>query len=227
MLEQQTRFSGFPWFSDDIHEKLVTIGGAGGIGSWVAFFLGRIGFKLLLCDDDKVEIHNLGGQLFNFNQLNIPKVRAVSEMINLYSNRTPHTTLERITESSFIGANFISCFDNMKARSDAFKQWKICNPDKGIFIDGRLTGEQLQIFCIRRTDQDAITNYEDNYLFDDSEVEDVACTLKQTTHSAAMIASHIVGFFTNHIANINIGEDQREVPFMYEYYIPINLTVEE
>ena len=85
----------------------------------------------------------------------------------------------------------------------------------------RLTMEQLQIFCVT---PDRIEEYEREHLFDDSEVEDAPCTMKQTSHSAAMIASHMVGLFTNHITNIYEREIIRDIPFYYEYFIPITLT---
>ena len=81
--------------------------------------------------------------------------------------------------------------------------------------------EQLQIFCVT---PDRIEEYERDHLFDDSEVEDAPCTMKQTSHSAAMIASHMVGLFTNHITNIYEREIIRDIPFYYEYFIPITLT---
>ena len=124
-----------------------------------------------------------------------------------------------------------SAFDNMKARKDMFEAWKAYleewksdgGSDTPVFIDGRLTMEQLQIFCVT---PDKISEYE-AHLFDDSEVPDAPCTLKQTSHSAAMIASHMVAFFTNHIANNNIGETDRALPFMWEYFIPINYVNEQ
>jgi hypothetical protein len=51
--------------------------------------------------------------------------------------------------------------------------------------------------------------------------------MKQTSHSAAMIASHMVGFFTNHMTNNAVGEKDRTVPFFWEYFIPINYINEE
>ena len=81
--------------------------------------------------------------------------------------------------------------------------------------------EQLQIFCVT---PDKIEEYEQEHLFDDSEVEDAPCTMKQTSHSAAMIASHMVGSFTNHITNIYERELIRDVPFYYEFFIPVTLT---
>lgn len=87
-----------------------------------------------------------------------------------------------------------------------------------LFIDGRLTGEQLQIFCVTPDD---IEEYE-KHLFDDKLVADAPCTTKQTSHSAAMIAAHMVGFFTNHLTNEISGDKERVLPFFWEYYIPLN-----
>ena len=67
----------------------------------------------------------------------------------------------------------------------------------------------------------------DYHLFDDTEVQDAPCTMKQTSHSAAMIASHMVGFFTNHMTNNAVEEKDRTVPFFWEYFIPINYINEE
>ena len=98
------------------------------------------------------------------------------------------------------------------------KELKGVPTDTPIFIDGRLRAEQMQIFCVT---PDKIEEYE-KHLFDDSEVEDAPCTLKQTSHSAAMIASHMTAFFTNHLTNNNSGDIDRTVPFLWEYFIPLD-----
>ena len=92
-----------------------------------------------------------------------------------------------------------------------------------IFIDGRLLMEQMQIFCVRGDKPNDIKRYEEEFLFDDSEVDDDLCTAKQTTHSAAMIAGFMTGFLTNHSTNVSLKKEAREVPFMTEYFIPLNL----
>ena len=81
--------------------------------------------------------------------------------------------------------------------------------------------EQMQIFCV--TIENA-KEYADKHLFDDSEVVAENCTMKQTSHSAAMIASLMVGFFTNHLTNVRKKSIIRNVPFEYEYFIPLNMT---
>lgn len=220
--QQFDRFKDAPWFPQ--RDELVMIGGAGGIGSWLSFFLVRAGFKPTVYDFDVIEEHNLGGQLFRKSDIGTMKVDALYKIIKEFCGEEINTFSEMITESSPTHYFMFSAFDNMKARKDLFEVWKRSIPDcpiTPIFIDGRLTMEQLQIFCVT---PDRIEEYERDHLFDDSEVEDAPCTMKQTSHSAAMIASHMVGLFTNHITNIYEREIIRDIPFYYEYFIPITLT---
>lgn len=229
MEGQFDRFKGFPWF-DLIQDETVFIGGAGGIGSWLSFFLARSGVQnIVIFDDDQIESHNTSGQMFKHSQIGLNKVKAVTDNIYEFTGKFITSYTEKINEDTPLGRYFFSAFDNMEARKNAFSSWLVNNLycDNSIFIDGRLLGEQLQIFCIKRNDSLAIEEYQRDHLFDDSEVEEASCTTKQTTHSAAMIATHMTAFFTNHLNNIVEGEENREVPFYYEYLIPGNLTVEE
>lgn len=222
MTQQFDRFKDAPWFPQ--RDELVMIGGAGGIGSWLAFFLTRAGFKPTIYDFDIIEEHNVGGQLFRNSDVGLPKVSALYNIIKEFCGNEINTVNQRIDENSPTHYFMFSAFDNMKARKDLFEVWKKSIPNcpvTPIFIDGRLTMEQLQIFCVT---PDRIEEYEQNHLFDDSEVEDAPCTMKQTSHSAAMIASHMVGSFTNHITNIYEREIIRDVPFYYEFFIPVTLT---
>lgn len=223
--DQLSRFQGAAWLAGDNKEQAI-IGGAGGIGSWLALFLKRSGFDPILYDGDRVERHNLGGQLFFENDVDALKVSAVNKVIQSFTGDNISGLSMFITRENCPYHKYMfSGFDNMLARNIMFDRWlenshKFTSP---IFIDGRLNMEQMQIFCVTPKDAD---RYRER-LFNDSQIDDTPCSMKQTTHSAAMIASHMTGFFTNHIANIIIGENIREVPFFWEYVIPINLTVTE
>ena len=222
MNQQYDRFKDAPWFPQ--RDELVMIGGAGGIGSWLAFFLAKAGFKPTVYDFDVIEEHNIGGQLFRPSDIGSLKVTALFGIVKEFCGDEINTIASRIDENSPTHYFMFSAFDNMKARKDLFEVWKRSIPNcpvTPIFIDGRLTMEQMQIFCVT---PDNIENYEINHLFDDSEVEDAPCTMKQTSHSAAMIATHMVGLFTNHITNIYEREILREIPFYYEFFIPLTLT---
>lgn len=221
---QYDRFKDAPWFPQ--RDELVMIGGAGGIGSWLAFFLARAGFKPTIYDFDIIEEHNLGGQLFRHSDIGVPKVMAVQSILQAFCGDTINTVSQAVTHETPTHHFMFSAFDNMAARKTLFEVWKRSIPNCSVtplFIDGRLEAEQLQIFCVTPGNMD---EYERDHLFSDSEVEDTPCTMKQTSHAAAMIATHMMAFFTNHITNIYEREIIREVPFYYEYFIPANLTEE-
>ena len=234
--EHSSRFKDAPWFPKE--ETNVIVGGAGGIGSWLTLLLSRAGFYPVVYDFDVLEGHNLAGQLYTQKDAEIGalKVDALKGLCKHFADTDITVMAEKYTKDSMTHNYVFSAFDNMQARKDMFAAWKeyikewedfrniaaesVLNTalEEPIFIDGRLTAEQMQIFCVT---PDKIEEYE-KHLFDDSEVEDAPCTMKQTSHSAAMIASHMVGFFTNHMTNNAVKDKDRTVPFFWEYFIPIN-----
>jgi hypothetical protein len=221
-ITQTDRFRDAPWFPEN--EEFCMIGGAGGIGSWLTFFLSKAGFKPIVYDFDIIEEHNLGGQLFRVSDVNSNKVDALAQIVNTFCGVEISTFTQRIDINSPTHHFCFSAFDNMKARKDFFKVWKKSIEDcpvTPIFIDGRLTMEQLQIFSVTPKTMD---KYEQEHLFNDSEVEDAPCTMRQTSHTAAMIAAHMTSIFTNHITNIYERATVRDVPFYYEFFTPVNLT---
>lgn len=221
-VQQSNRFKDAAWFPEQVEE--VIIGGAGGIGSWLTMFLVRAGFSPTVFDFDRVEEHNLGGQLFRQSDIGATKVSSVLNIVKEFTGDDVSIIDGRYQDDSMFHRYMFSAFDNMDARKTMFNSWKksiansVVTP---VFIDGRLEMEQLQIFAVT---PDRIEEYENEHLFSDAEVEDAPCTMRQTTHSAAMIASLMVGIFTNHISNIYLGEKVRTVPFKYEFYIPGMLT---
>ena len=235
--EHSSRFKDAPWFQKE--ETNVIVGGAGGIGSWLTLMLSRAGFYPVVYDFDRLEGHNLAGQLYTKEDAEIGalKVDALKGLCKHFADTDITVMAEKYTKDSMSHNYVFSAFDNMQARKDMFAAWKEyvkewedfkdiadaahipnISLSEPIFIDGRLTAEQMQIFCVT---PDKIEEYE-KHLFDDTEVQDAPCTMKQTSHSAAMIASHMVGFFTNHMTNNAVGEKDRTVPFYWEYFIPIN-----
>jgi len=219
----RSRFKDAPWFVKGSNKVEAIVGGAGGIGSWLAFLLARAGFHPIIYDFDTIEIHNIGGQLYPKSMVGKYKVEALSTIIKEYSDIEIDTFEGKYDKDSMTHKYIFSGFDNMKARKDMFENWikEYKDDSDAIFIDGRLLMEQIQIFCVTPATAE---EYKEKHLFDDSEVEDGSCTLKQTSHSAALIASLMVGFFTNHITNVAQKSKSRTVPFFYEYFIPINFT---
>jgi molybdopterin/thiamine biosynthesis adenylyltransferase len=223
--EQTLRFKDAPWFPKK--QEDVIIGGSGGIGSWLAFLLARANFEIHLFDFDTVEERNMAGQFFQKSQIGQNKINAVKQNILNFSDSNINVYNRAIDKNSMYSIPYVfSAFDNMKARKDLFNCWKRSynGLNHPIFIDGRLEMEQLQIFCVTPETADL---YESEHLFNDSEVEAESCTARQTTHTATLIASLMVAYFTNHITNVYEEEKVRDFPFFTEFFTPLNLIKNE
>jgi len=206
------RFSDTPWFRPGIP---VTIGGIGGIGSWLAFFLARQECDIYLQDMDIVDETNLGGQLYGSNYIGMSKENAMNSIIQNFSGNLEVHQMGKWTEDSFPTPVMFSCFDNMAARKMMFNSWKK-QSRRAIFIDGRMLCESAQVLAVTKGKEG---QYEEE-LFDDSEVEDLECSLKATSHCGAMTASYMVAVFNNMVANTVKKSNFREVPFKILFELP-------
>lgn len=226
--EATTRFSGASWF-DEIQKSRVIIAGIGGIGSNVAFQLARMApANITLYDEDIVERVNMAGQLYSTNDIGQRKVDAIASMISAYTlAKQINAVPSKFTDSTEAGDIMICGFDNMVARKTFYNSWKrhvqTLTPDsraKCLFLDGRLSIDTLQIFCIQGDDKVNMDRYETEFLFSDFQAEHTICSMKQTTYLACMIGSLIVNLFTNFIANSLNPVIPYDLPFFTEYDSP-------
>lgn len=226
--EATTRFSGASWF-DEIQKSRVIIAGIGGIGSNVAFQLARMApANITLYDEDIVERVNMAGQLYSTNDIGQRKVDAIASMISAYTlAKQINAVPSKFTDSTEAGDIMICGFDNMAARKTFYNSWKrhvqTLTPDsraKCLFLDGRLSIDTLQIFCIQGDDKVNMDRYETEFLFSDFQAEHTICSMKQTTYLACMIGSLMVNLFTNFIANSLNPVIPYDLPFFTEYDSP-------
>ncbi len=87
---------------DKIQKTRIVIMGCGGLGSNGAITLTRTGFKnFILIDHDKVEISNLNRQAYFFNQIGMPKAKALKEnILKINPNCYIEEYVERITSEN-------------------------------------------------------------------------------------------------------------------------------
>lgn len=213
--EDQTkvRFSGATWFKAGPQDLI--IGGVGGIGSWLALFLGRIGHNLHLFDGDLIEEVNLAGQFYNNSQVGILKVKAVEDNIKAFCNNQVYINTW-YTSDSLTGPFVFSAFDNMKARKLMFEKWAE-QEDRELFIDGRLLMEVGTVFCVQKGQEDL---YRET-LFDDEELAELPCNYKATSHCGAFIGSLMTSMFNNYLTNKVIGAEASSVQFQTDFNLPI------
>lgn len=219
----RARFSDADWYKY-LNEKVVTVVGAGGIGSWVTMCLSRIGCHVHLFDADRFEVHNMGGQLVRATDIGRSKVEAVAEMCESLVGASCRVSSVpyMYDDSGTTSPIMISAVDSMKARKLIFEKWAKVYGDKedAIYIDGRLLAEDYQVLAVTKGSCDA---YRET-IVDDNSIPTENCTLKSTTHCSLGIASDIIGILTNFAANLVTKErdkiEVRDVPFKIVKSIP-------
>lgn len=219
-----SRFSGAEWFNA-VKESSITIAGLGGIGSNLAYQVARLAPKeIILYDGDIVEESNLAGQLYSVDNIGENKASCVYRYIANHCSMFSTSMLVNATNYTYNSpaTPIMMCgFDSMKARRMYYTSWKLLmdriDNKRGLFIDGRLSIDTLQVLCIRGDDEYSKKKYEDEFLFSDDEVEEAVCSLKQTTYMACMIGSVMTNLFVNFIAGLSDPAVPYSLPFFTEY----------
>lgn len=216
------RFQNSVWF-ETMRSFRIGLIGVGGIGSHTAFCLGRLSpFSLALWDMDIIEEVNMAGQLYTFQDCGSSKVSALQSFLRRTTETPVHAFTTPIANDDrsmyeLSGRNIMICgLDNMETRKDCWELFKKL-PAMELYIDGRLSLENLQIFCITKNDTEAYEAYEKDWLFSSEEAIEAPCGAKQTTFTAALIGSLIANLVVNYAANKAFGIEARPLPFYTSY----------
>ena len=226
LLDASTsRFSGTTWYEAMKHLNII-VAGIGGIGSNAVYQIARMTpAAIYMYDGDIVDVANMSGQLYSREDIGVAKVDALYNMISRYTNTPAVISLnENFTSTTEAGDIMICGFDNMHARKVFFNAWKqhvLSTPEaernQCLYLDGRLSIDNLQVFCITGDNTWAMEEYSDNYLFLDSEADATICSMKQTTYLACMIGSFITNLLVNFVANQTNPIISYDLPFFTEY----------
>ena len=164
----------------------ITILGAGGIGSWTALMLGKMGCQnISVVDDDQVEEHNVASQFYTTDQLGHSKTGALNKNVLDHSGveilEYPISLQEKAIEE---GGLVIIAVDSMKARHQINEQIK----NRNVYvIDARMGGLQLEIYNC------PAASYHST-LCDPNLVQHEPCTGKAISFNCATIGSFIANY---------------------------------
>ena len=216
--ELYARISDAPWANFRGH---ITLGGLGGLGSHIALQLSRVGHRLTMYDMDTVGGENIGGgQMYGIQQIGMTKTEATLQNIRQFSGHRTYTTFAEFVKDSPVTHICIATFDNMEARMLMFKQWekhikimKKVNPetkDLFLFINISMLPEGGFIELVDRPSR--AKRWKDEWV-PSSDIADLACTFKATTHNAMLMGARAVSLMNNVIFNHLLGEELRPVPY--------------
>lgn len=194
--------------------------GLGGIGSALVLPLVKLGLRseLHLWDDDAViEPHNIPAQLlYRRSDIGKPKAATAAEILEPYCE--PQCTLvphaQKVTQETPLSGVVIGGVDSMTSRKAIWEAVQF-NPEVPLYIDGRIGGEQIQLFTANPSDIDEITFYQ-GWLFDDSEGAELPCAARTVIGPPVTLAGMIItqltrfarGLPTKRFVNMHVRESQ-------------------
>lgn len=178
------------WFDPDKTAAAVTIVGCGGIGSFTAFALAKLGVQRLdLVDFDTVDEHNVPNQLFTTFQIGHPKTEALWLSLHDYAGVDATLHNQRLQDGVPLNDIVISALDSMEARADLWEQVKYKLACK-LFIDARLGGENIVVYALNPCVPSEIAGYEAT-LHSDEEGLELPCTGRSIIDVGFSVASLI------------------------------------
>ncbi|HVX24568.1 MAG TPA: ThiF family adenylyltransferase [Candidatus Saccharimonadales bacterium] len=181
--------------------------GLGGIGSSLVLPLVKLGLRteLHLWDDDElIEPHNIPAQLV-YRRSDIGKAKAPTmvEILEPYCEPqcqlVPHA--EKVTSETPLSGIVISGVDSMASRQAIWEAIKL-NFEVPLYIDGRIGGEQIQLFTVDPSDLDASELYEEGWLFPDEDGAELPCAARTVIGPPVVLAGMIITQLTRFARNL-------------------------
>ena len=169
--------------------------GCGAIGSSAALQIARMGAtQFCLYDMDNVEEVNIGVSQYTYNDIDKPKVEALSDHLKALGVFTVGEVNGRFSQFKPQGDKDIVIlgFDSMSARLDAVeKVFSIPGVKPLYFIDGRMGAEHYQQYVF---DKPTVSKYKKTWYSDESGSPE-PCNAKATSYcsnlSGSMIANTV------------------------------------
>jgi len=170
----------------------ISLIGVGGIGSPTALTLGKMGIpRLRLFDDDVVASHNLPNQIFRLTDIERPKVTAVKEVVELFSDAEVEAIQERFDGTQKLEGVVISAVDEMTQRKIIWEKVRY-NIHVPLYVEARMGAEVLRLYSLNPTDPEAVRRYEAT-LYTSAEAVHQPCTEKSIIYTVMVAAGIITG----------------------------------
>lgn len=173
----------------------INVIGCGALGSWLVFFLLKMGFEdVHVYDFDTIEEHNIPNQIFKESDIGCTKVDAFS---NIYSEffkdeifrLTIHNEKIDDSNANHLKGIVFCAVDSMSARKQIYEYaFKYGFAD--LWIEGRLGLWGAYVYTLDKVSR-KFKEYEET-LYEDTEAEVSACGISQTALPAAVNTASVM-----------------------------------
>lgn len=187
------------WFDPAKTRAAVTVVGCGGIGSFAAFALAKLGVeRLTLVDFDEVDEHNIPNQLYRMDAVGQPKVGALYWTLRDFAGVDAKLVSGPLQDGFPLSRVVVSALDSMSARADL---WARVKNQLGVrlLLDARLGGEHVVLYAANPTRPTDQAGYEAT-LHSDAEGSDLPCTARSIIDVGFAVGSLITRAVRKHYA---------------------------
>lgn len=177
---------------DKVKEQVVTIIGCGGIGSFVAPALAKLGIvEFVLYDGDSVESHNIPNQNFTMGDVGVNKAVAIKNILTRdFGKELTITVYDRMWDGDELSDIVVSAVDSMTVRHAIWDECAL-NPAVSLLVDGRIGGFTVNVLTVKPADVSDMRKYE-AHLYKDEAVKDLPCTERAIIDVAYLVTALIV-----------------------------------
>lgn len=168
----------------------VTLVGAGGIGSWTAAILAKLGVKrLTVYDSDSVESHNLPSQFYRPSDIGKRKAEAIARTTELFTGAKIGWQSQKFdrtdTDILVVGVDSIEERKRLNLAGSSFRY----------VIDARMGAEQMELYICRSNPEWLLT------MPAKEAVEHDPCTGRSIVYNTAVIGGLIASVVKKIIRN--------------------------
>ena len=183
-----------------ICQPMVTIIGAGGIGSHVVLVLAKMGLtRLRVFDPDTIDVHNVSNQLYGPDQIGEFKVYALAHLIKAATGTVINDAFPEAYVNQPLSEIVISGLDSLETRRVLWHQIR-CQWVTNLYIDGRMGGEQVTVFPVDIGQPDQVKAYTKS-IQPRVVAEDVPCTERAIIYSLWFCAAAIGKIIQAHLTD--------------------------
>jgi molybdopterin/thiamine biosynthesis adenylyltransferase len=183
------------FFDPDTPHPAVDLIGLGGIGSFTAHAIARLGVNRLgLHDPDTVAEHNIGCQAYawpDVGELKTDRTARVIETIAPYCDvATVPSKIQGRPDLAHNQSVVIAAVDNMATRTELFNDLYL-SPHTPLYIDARIAGQLVHVHAFDPTNLTHADKYRTS-LHSDAEAIEAPCTAQNVIDVGYQVASLIV-----------------------------------
>jgi hypothetical protein len=193
-IEPTARYSRHSGYMNmDMQRTALNFIGCGSVGSHLIYmFVKELGFwNFKVFDMDKVDVENLGPQMFEPEDLDKLKVKAMQDFLVRNGIKSGEFIGKAFPSEPIMPGIVISSVDTMQARREVWKSLKR-NPAVALYIDTRMGLLQADIYTVDPQRQEMVTAYERTLEGDGVDDPCNESTVAHTLHGICWKAGTIV-----------------------------------